>query len=397
MPVLLAAVVGLIVIAIPIVREIMSHVETENAYITGHVHAVSTRIAGTVTQVLAKDNQQVKAGQLLLVLDDRDQVIAVRKAAAHLKKLRDDVDVSSKTVSFAASNASAADKTAQAAIVTATNNVAKEEQVVREALVGISMAKELLAQRDAELRKAALDLQRLDALEKAGAVATETLDTARRDNDVAVAAKRAATEALEQARSRAQQANSELRAAKAQYDTAKASSLQAQAAGDQVSVSANQRKSSQDAVDEAQVELDNAQLQLSYTRVYAPIDGRIGRKSVEVGQRVQPGTPLMAVVSNDKWIIANLKETQLRDIKIGQRVDITVDSFGARVFSGRVESFSPASGAAFALLPPDNATGNFTKIVQRIPVKIVFEPESLGPYRDRLTPGMSCIVKIKVQ
>jgi membrane fusion protein (multidrug efflux system) len=381
----------------PFVDDLLSHVETDNAYITGHVHGVSPRIAGTVKEVLLDDNQPVKAGDVLLLLDDRDEVIEVRKAEAHLKRLMQDVGVSGKVVAFASSNAAAANKTAEASLANATSTIAREEHAIGEAEAGIAMAEQLLTQRDAELRKAALDLHRYEALEKAGAVATENLDTARRDHDVAVATKKAASDALEQAKSRFREAQSQLGVAKAQYVAAKASSLQAEAAHVQVDVNSNQKVSSQAAVQEAQVDLDNARLRLSYTKIVAPIDGRIGRKTVEVGQRVQPGSPLLAVVSDNKWVVANYKETQLRDIRIGQRVKLTIDTFGDHVFTGRVDSFSPASGAAFALLPPDNATGNFTKIVQRIPVKILLDDASIGSYKSRLTPGMSCVVKVQVR
>ncbi|HEY9681431.1 MAG TPA: HlyD family secretion protein [Oculatellaceae cyanobacterium] len=392
----LVALIAVAVAAYPLVQELFSYVETDNAYITGHVHGVSPRIAGTVKEVLVNDNQIVKAGDVLAILDDRDEVISVRKAEAHLQKLSRDVSVSSKIIAYASSNASAAEKTAEASIATALSSISKEEHVVREAVAGIAIAKNQLTQREAELRKAQLDLHRYTALEKAGAVATENLDTAERDYDVAVAARKAAVDAVEQANSKLAQAQSELNVAKAKCVEAKAAALQAKAANAQVDVDSGQKTSSEGSVQEAQVDLDNARLTLSYTRIVAPIDGRVGRKTIEVGQRLQPGSQVLALVSNDKWIVANYKETQLRDIHVGQPVKITIDSLGDHVFTGRVESFSPASGASFALLPPDNATGNFTKIVQRIPVKIVLNQATMRSYGDRLTPGMSCVVKVKV-
>jgi len=137
--------------------------------------------------------------------------------------------------------------------------------------------------------------------------------------------------------------------------------------------------------------------QLSYTNITAPAAGQIDRKSVEVGQRVQPGTPLMAIVSNELWVIANFKETQLANIKTGQKVEIKLDAFGGSKFEGRLDSFSPASGAQFSLLPPDNATGNFTQVVQRIPVKVVFDAESIKGYESRIAPGMSATVNVELK
>jgi membrane fusion protein, multidrug efflux system len=143
--------------------------------------------------------------------------------------------------------------------------------------------------------------------------------------------------------------------------------------------------------------LKDAQLQLSYTNITAPAAGRVGRKNVEVGNRVQVGTPMMAIVNNDSWVVANFKETQLEKMKPGKPVEIKLDSFPHHTFKGRVDSISPASGAQFALLPPDNATGNFTKIVQRIPVKVVFDQESIKGYEARITPGMSAEVAVEVK
>jgi membrane fusion protein, multidrug efflux system len=131
--------------------------------------------------------------------------------------------------------------------------------------------------------------------------------------------------------------------------------------------------------------------------VVAPSSGKVGNKNVEVGQQIQAGTPLMAIVADGPWAIANFKETQLSQMHPGQKVEIAIDSFAKHPFIGRIESLSPASGAKFALLPPDNATGNFTKIVQRIPVKIVFDSDSIKGYESRVAPGMSATVTVAVQ
>src|SRR6202044_662103 len=135
----------------------------------------------------------------------------------------------------------------------------------------------------------------------------------------------------------------------------------------------------------------DAERELSYATIYAPTDGRIGNKNVEMGNRVQVGQALFALVEPEVWITANFKETQLKKMRVGQPVEFTVDSLGGRVFTGTVDSLSPASGSQFALLPPDNATGNFTKVVQRVPVKIVLDSESIRDVEDRLRPGLSTV------
>ncbi len=144
----------------------------------------------------------------------------------------------------------------------------------------------------------------------------------------------------------------------------------------------------------AKAQLDEALLRLSYCSINAPVAGRIGRKNVEVGQSVQVGQSLMAIVQDDMWVTANFKETQLSKMRIGQKAEIRIDSFPGKTFVGRISSLSPASGAKFSVLPPDNATGNFTKVVQRLPVKIEFDRKTLADYAQRISPGMSCVTTI---
>ena len=148
------------------------------------------------------------------------------------------------------------------------------------------------------------------------------------------------------------------------------------------------------AVAQATAALEDANLQLSYTIIKAPVAGRVGRKSVEAGQRVQIGQPLMAIVEDQPWVVANFKETQLEKMRTGQRVEIEIDTFSKHKFYGHVDSLAPGSGNEFALLPPDSATGNFTKIVQRIPVKIVLDQDSVRGYENLLSPGMSSVVTV---
>ena len=145
----------------------------------------------------------------------------------------------------------------------------------------------------------------------------------------------------------------------------------------------------------AEAAVSNAELQLSYTTIVAPTDGVIGKKTVETGMRVQPGEALMAVVEQNVWVWGNFKETQLARMRVGQHVEVEIDAIPDHTFSAHIDSFQPGTGSTFALLPPDNATGNFTKIVQRVPVKIVFD--NIGNYRNRVAPGMSCEPKVDLR
>jgi membrane fusion protein (multidrug efflux system) len=221
----------------------------------------------------------------------------------------------------------------------------------------------------------------------------------------------AAKEGIRQAQAQVTQAQKEVATAQAKFVQAQKGIFMAQAqlakakggletassTGLQTNANRSQYKAAQAAIAQAEANLKDAQLQLSYTNIKAPANGKVGRKTVEVGQRVQPGNPLMAIVSEQPWIVANFKETQLEDVKPGQPVEIKLDTFSHHPFTGHINSISPASGAQFALLPPDNATGNFTKIVQRIPVKVVFDPQSLQGYEPRIVPGMSATVSVAIK
>jgi len=457
------------------------HQETENATVAGHIHQISSRVNGTVAEVLVQDNQQVKPGQLLIELDPRDYQVKVQQAQAALENARRQAEAAEANISLASQtsqgktaqaqgdigSANAAISTAQAAIREAQQGVPaavaavaeaeagvpaaqakvaqaeagipQAEAKVREAEAGIATAQAQLAQAQANLVKTQADYRRYESLQEEGAIARQQLDSAKAAYEVAVGQSTAAQQGVAQARARLAQAKegvtaaqaavaqaqegvkqAEAQVARAQVGVASAQAKvalaqegisatvaklaaskgglqQAQATGEQTKVSRSQYDAAKAAIGQSEAAVKDAQLQLSYTNITAPAAGQIGRKSVEVGQRVQPGTPLMAIVTNDLWVVANFKETQLANMKPGQKVEIKLDAFGGRKFEGRLDSFSPASGAQFSLLPPDNATGNFTKVVQRIPVKVVFDAESIKGYESRIAPGMSATVNVELK
>jgi membrane fusion protein (multidrug efflux system) len=243
------------------IYDALTHEETDDAYVTGHLHDVSARINEAVTGVYVEDNQQVKKGDVLVTLDPSNY-LALGLAAK------------------------------------------------------------------AQLDKAEADLKREQPLVQAHAYSQQDVDAAVSTRDVDLA------------------------------------------------------------------EMKLAELQVSYTTIRSPADGYIGRKNVEIGNRVSAGQTLMVVVEPDVWVVGNFKETQLARMRVGQPVRITLDSIPDKVFAGHVDSFAPATGNEFALLPADNSTGNFTKIVQRVPVKIVFEPDSVRGYEQRIRAGESAIVKV---
>jgi membrane fusion protein (multidrug efflux system) len=313
-----------------------SHVGTDDAQVEGHITPILPRVGGYVADIRVQENQQVKAGDTLVVLDDRDLRAKLAQADAELNALL--------------ASTGAGGKVGQA---TAQIGVAQ---------AGAQAAQATIAQARANARKAHQDLERMRTLADRAIISRQQLDAAQ-------AAADAADAQLVASQQNAQAAGQQVTAAQAGLQAADARVAAARAARDQVA------------------------LQLSYTRVVAPASGMVTKKNVEVGQLVQPGQPLMTVVPlNDTWVVANLKETDIEKVRAGDDVEFTLDAYPGHSFHGRVESLSPATGAKFSLLPPDNATGNYTKVVQRIPVRIRLSgaPEAGFPLR----PGMSAVVTI---
>jgi len=430
-----------------------SHEETDNATVAGHIHNVSSRVNGTVSDVLVDDNQQIHKGQPLVKLEKSDFQVKVQSSQAALEAARRQANAAQANISLSAQTTQGKTATAQGdvqaalaaistaiavlreaqagvpraiAIVTAAEaGIPSAQAAVREAEAGVGSAKAQLANTQATLQRAEADYNRYQALYQQGAVARQQLESALAAYQVAFAQKNAAQQGIEQAQARVAQGNEGVATAQAKLDEAKVGVASAQAKiaqaqeqvvqaqgklaaskgglqqataySQQTEINRRQYQAAQAAIAQSEAALKDAQLQLSYTDITAPADGTVGRKSVEVGQRVQTGTPLMAIVSNEYWVNANFKETQLEKMKPGQEVEIKLDAFPHHIFKGRVDSFSPASGSQFALLPPDNATGNFTKVVQRIPVKIVFDSQNIKGYESQIAPGMSAVVTVDVK
>ncbi len=371
--------------------------ETDNALLAGHVHPVSARVNGTVKALLVEDNQLVKAGQILLRLDPADYQVRLQQARAALETARRQALTSQANIRLAQSQAGAQRTGATGGASAARSSILAAQSAVAEARAGIPSAKAQLAQAAANLERARLDFTRIQALAKEGAIAQQQLDATRATYQVAVASRDAANEAIRQAEARLAQANQGVENARAGLVQAQGTVQSAAAAGVQAQVREAEYATARATVAQAEATLKDAQLQLSYTNIFAASAGRVGRRTVEIGARVQPGQQLLAIVESRVWIVANFKETQLADMRPGQPVEVKLDALGSRTFEGRVDSLSPASGAQFALLPPDNATGNFTKVVQRVPVKIVLDASSVRGYESLLAPGLSAVVSVRVR
>ena len=371
-----------------------THEETDDAYLEAHLHAVSSRVAGTVAQVLVDDNQHVNAGQTLALLDPNDYQVRVDQAQANLDVALRQAETAQASVKMTSESALAQSTEANGSISEANSGIASAQADLAVTQAGVPRAQAELAKTEATEHRAELDQQRYDDLLAKGQVSRQTADHAREAYQVAVAARVAAQQAVSQAEAEVVKAQQAISTAHAQLEHSQGVLQSAKAAGLEINVRNDQYSSAQASVAQATAALEDAKLQLSYTRIIAPTSGRVGRKSVEVGQRVQVGQPLLAVVEDNPWIVANFKETQLGKMRDKQPVEIKIDSFPHHEFRGHVDSLAPGSGNAFALLPPDNATGNFTKIVQRVPVKIVFDPDSMDGYEGLMSPGISALVTV---
>ena len=386
--IILALVVVGIIIAIPIYAYYSVRESTDDAQVDGHVVPISPRIAGTILAVLVNDNQQVKAGQELVRLDPADYQVALEQAKAQLATAQANTAESIANVPLTSINTRSQVSTSASQLEESQAAVAAAQQAVNAARARLNSTNATLAQRQASLVKAEKDLVRFQDL--------VSKDEISQDYDAAVAASQSNAAQVDSAKAdivaaqhMLDQSIAQLNQAKARLSTAQIQRRQSQEVRPkQEAVSEARYKQAQAQVQQKQSDIDQAQLNLGYTVVRAPVDGIVSRKNAEPGMQVSPGQQIMALVPlDDVWITANFKETQLKSMRVGQKVEISVDTYGGRKYRGHVDSIAAASGAKFSLLPPENATGNYVKVVQRIPVKIVLEP---GENRDHsLLPGMS--------
>lgn len=340
---------------------------TDDAQIDGHITPISARVGGTVTQVNFQDNQFVGAGTVLVQLDTKDYEVAVQRAEAELADAQAGYSAARTNVPIASTSTSSQISTAQAA-----RNAAQRE---------VEAANARLREAQANYTRVSKDLERARQL-------IEKDEIPRQQYDAAVAAEAAA-------RATVDAANAAIATAESHVAQAEAGVRSAQTGPQQVQVTQARAGSAEAAVKRAQAALEQAKLNLQYATVRAPAAGIVSKRSVEVGQVIQPGQPLAALVDLETlYVTANFKETQLKDMKPGQRAKIHVDAFDRDV-SGHVDSIGGATGARFSLLPAENATGNYVKVVQRVPVKIVLD-KGVDPRHD-LRPGMSVVPTIMVK
>jgi len=363
---------------------------TDDAQVDAGVTPIAARVGGTVMSVPIVDNQQVKEGTVLLEIDKRDFEIALDRARAELADAEASAAAARAGVPISSTTAASGVTTAKGGVEQATSEVSAAEQSIEAAKARLVTAQAKQREAAAKAAKSAKDVERFKPLlakdeiaqqQFDAAVATANADAAASESTAAQVVEadldvRVAQNRLAQARSKGQQASADL--------------SEAQTGPEQVKVTQARAAAAEARVMQARAVVKQAELNLEYTTVKAPVKGTISKKTVEVGQQIQPGQALMALIPLERvWITANFKETQVENIRPGQRVTIRADAYGGKTFDGKVESLAAATGARFSLLPPDNSTGNYVKVVQRIPVRISLDagqdPEHL------LRPGMSVV------
>jgi membrane fusion protein, multidrug efflux system len=355
-----------------------SYESTDDAQIDGHVNAVSARVSGHVVKLNVEDNQYVEKGAVLVEVDPTDYEVAMARARA------DYAD--------AQAQAAAAGINVPLTSVSTSSQVAGTQAGVGNAKAGIAGARQQLAAAQAQVVegeannvKAQNDLARYKQL-------IDKQEISQQQYDQAVAAAKARAASLDAARAGADAAAAQVEQAQSKLLQASAELRTAQTAPQMMQATRSRALSAQANADRKKADLQQAELNLQYTKIVAPVNGIVSNRTVEVGQNVQTGQEMMTIIPlEDIWVTANFKETQLRKMKPGLKADIIVDANG-KTYHGHVDSIAGASGARFSLLPPENATGNYVKVVQRIPVKIVFEPGETKAHE--LRPGMSVVPKV---
>jgi membrane fusion protein, multidrug efflux system len=386
------------------------HISTDDAFVEAHVSPVSARVRGTVLQLLVRDNEIVTAGAALARLDPRDFEVKVEQARAALASAEGRLSMATAGVPMADEGTASQVAVAQAAaersvlgIDSARRALDERKSRLRARRAAVQAAQAEVTAREAEHERAGLDRGRSRELLERTLIARQEFDHTESVFKSTAASVEAARQRLDSARAEVAQAEAEvatqevvLAQAARQSQESDATLRHARSRRGEVPMRSAEAVSAQAQVAEARANLREAELNLEYTTLTAPVGGRVTRRTVELGQVVQPGQLLLAVVDvANVWVIANYKETQLTHVRPGQRASITVDTHPGLALRARVDSIQSGTGSRFSLLPAENASGNFVKVVQRIPVKLVLEPGQNG--HALLVPGMSVVPVIELR
>jgi membrane fusion protein (multidrug efflux system) len=363
---------------------------TDDAQVDAGVTPIAARVGGTVVAVPIVDNQQVDEGTVLVEIDKRDYEVALDRARAELADADASAIAAHAGVPITSTTTASNVTTARGSVEQAASEIGASEQGIEAAKARLGTAQARQREAAAKAAKTAKDVERLKPLLAKDEIAQQQYDAAIAAANVDAASAESAAAQVVEAEHEIRVAQSRLVQAHSKRQQASAELAEAETGPEQVKVTKARAAAAEARVMQARAGVRQAELNLEHTTVRAPVKGTVSKKSVEVGQLIQPGQALMAVIPLDRvWITANFKETQVEHIRPGQRVTIRADAYGGRTFAGKVESLAAATGARFSLLPPDNATGNYVKVVQRIPIRI-----SLDAGQDPvhlLRPGMSVV------
>jgi membrane fusion protein, multidrug efflux system len=369
---------------------------TDDAQIDGHIHPVNARVGGTIVSVNVKENQNVAAGTVLAQIDARDYEIAVARAEAELAQAQAAVVGARAGVPVASSNAGVQITSSEAIAERAKSGVDVADRELAAAQARLNAAQARLRETQANATKTGRDLDRMKQLISKDEISQQQYDAALSAAEAARAAVDSAEAGVLQVQHEVAVAQARTAQSQAELQQAQAEAQGAKTAPQQIVITRAQAQSAEARAQLAKAALEQARLNLEYTSIKASVAGVVSKKTVEAGQVVQAGQPLMAVVPlDDIWVTANFKETQLADMRPGQRATVSVDAFGGRVLNAQIDSIASATGAKFSLLPAENATGNYVKVVQRIPVKLVFDAGQDPEHQ--LRPGMSTLIKVRVK
>jgi membrane fusion protein, multidrug efflux system len=361
---------------------------TDDAQVDGHITPIAAKIYGRVAKVMVNDNQAVKAGQVLVQLDPADYQAALDQAKAALALAEGEARSAGVDVPRTSEDTASGTSSAQAQLAGAQADLMRAQATYEQAQTAdLAYAQANIEKSRANAQLAQADLARYLPLMEKGEISKQQYDAAKANADATASALNADEQKLAQAKRNVDISRAQLEAAKARVLQAEAGVASAHADVKRVAMRSADAQAKLAKVEQARAQLEAAQLNLSYSSVVAPIDGVVTHKQVEDGQIVQQGQGLMVIVPlQDVWVTANFKETQLRGMRAGQKAYVEVDTYG-KTFPGHVDSIAGATGAVVSLLPPENATGNFVKVVQRIPVKIVLDP--IQANEAVLRPGMN--------
>ena len=363
---------------------------TDDAQVDAHVTQIAARVGGNVLKVYVDDNRAVEAGATLVEIDPRDYQVAVDKARAALADAEAAALAAQTNVPITTQSTSSTLTTAQGSVAQSASATTAAQKQVEAAHARVTSAQAKQREQEATAARAARDVERFRGLLAKDEISQQQFDTAQATADAARAAADSAHAQVLEAEAGVLVAQSQLAQAETGQRQAEAALRTAQTAPEQVKQISARADAAAAQVKQAKSALDQAELNLQYATLKAPVSGIVSRRTVEVGQVVQAGQPLLAIIPLEEvWVTANYKETQLTNMRPGQKATIKVDAYGGRSFTGKIDSIAAATGARFSMLPPENATGNFVKVVQRVPVKIVLDP---GQNTDHeLRPGMSVV------